>query len=158
VYGQGNVVVSAGVNLTLRQQNLSSGVDYSALPTGTRIGTVAPLAPDLGVDQRKPVNLTLRAANILLDKGARIETDPGAAITFGAAPTTTSSGSSTQVSLGPAANVLLLGSILDHSGTVTVNASHIWFGSQANIDLSGTAVANSGFGMRNATGLSSTFT
>ncbi|TKW80392.1 MAG: filamentous hemagglutinin N-terminal domain-containing protein, partial [Bradyrhizobium icense] len=153
-YGDGNLVVAAGANLTLRQQNLSSAVDYGALPTGTRIGAVAPLTPGLGADQRKPVNLTFRAASILLDKGARIETDPQAVIAFSSAPITTTS----STTIGAAANVLLLGSILDHSGTVTVNASHIWLGSQAKIDLSGTAIANSLFGLRNATGLSATFT
>ncbi len=143
-HGVGNLVVSAGADLALVQQNLSSSVDYSALPTGTAIGTVAPLAPALGADQRKPVNLTFAAANILLDNGSRIETEPGANISF------------TSSTSGPASNVLLLGSILDHSGTVNVNATHIWLGSQANIDLSGTAIANSRFDVHNATGQSAT--
>ncbi|MCP4618176.1 MAG: filamentous hemagglutinin N-terminal domain-containing protein [Bradyrhizobium sp.] len=140
-YGSGDLVVSAGANLVLQQQNLSSGVDYSSLPTGTRIGAVASLTPGLGIDQRKPVNLTLSANNsILLDKGSRIETDPGASITL-------TGGAS-------ASSVLINGAIVDHGGTMTVAASHIWLGSQASIDLSGTSIASSTFGLRTATGLS----
>lgn len=154
-HGAGNLVVAAGANLTLIQQNLSSAVDYSALPTGTAVGASAPLTSGLGADQRKPVNLTLAAASILLDDGARIETDPGATISF-----TSLAYDSTTKSLSSslASNVLLLGSILDHSGTVAVNASHIWLGSHASIDLSGTAIANSRFDLRNATGLSANLT
>lgn len=153
LYGDGNLIVAAGANLTLQQRNLSSAVDLRGLATGTNVAAVVPLA-SLAVDQRKPVNLAFRATNILVDKGARIETDPLAAITFSAAPIT----SAGKITINPAANVLLLGSIVDHSGTVTVNASHIWFGSQANIDLSGTFIGNSGLNTRTATGLSGTLT
>lgn len=142
-HGDGNLVVAAGANLTLQQQNLSSTVNYNSLPTGTRIGAIGPTgfpgATGPGVDQRKPVNLTFAAQNILLDKGSRIETDPGAKIQFSAS------------------SALLFGSILDHAGSVTVDANHIWLGPQANIDLSGTAIANSRFGLRGATGLSANF-
>lgn len=157
LYGDGNLVVAAGTNLTLQQQNLSSAADYRSFGTGTQIGAVAPRTAGLGVDQRQAIDLTFRAANILLDTGSRIETDPGAAITFSAAQsTTTAAGMS--VTSSAATNVLLRGNILDHSGTVTVNASHIWFGARANIDLSGTVIANSLFGARTATGLSATTT
>src|SRR5262249_21360584 len=64
-----SITVSAGVNLTLQQQNLSSLVDYSAVPTGAKITTTAPPAtlPD---SQRAPVNLALKSEQILLDAGA----------------------------------------------------------------------------------------
>src|SRR5262245_58855340 len=40
--GSASITVSAGTSLTLQQRNLSSIVDYSAIPTGTKIATVAP--------------------------------------------------------------------------------------------------------------------
>lgn len=153
-HGSGNIIVAPGTNLTLIQQNLSSVVDYSAVPTGTPVGATAPLTPALGADQRQPVSLTFQASNITLGQGARIETDPGAKISFAAPPAP----GSTSTAAGPATNVLLLGSIFDHSGTVKVNALHTWLGSQSTIDLSGTAIANSRFGFRNETGQSAKLT
>lgn len=70
------IVVSAGTSLTLQQQNLASLADYTATPTGTKLGQQA--APQLAMlpdDQRKPVNLTLKADNIKLDTGSTIVTD-----------------------------------------------------------------------------------
>ena len=154
-HGEGSVVVAAGTNLTLIQQNLSSALDYRNTPTGTHIGANAPRAPGLGADQRKPVNLTLAASNVVVDTGAKIITDPGASITLASLQV-----DSTGKTLVPAlANTLLInGSILDHSGTVTANANVMWLGSQSSIDLSGTAIVNSRFGLRDATGQSATLT
>lgn len=157
-HGDGNLVIAAGANLTLKQQNLSSTVNYSSVATGTHVGAIGPTgfpgATGLGADQRKPVTLTFAAKNILLDQGARIETDPNAKIAFNNLSYDTAKKALVQSS---ATNVLLLGSIVDHAGTVTVNANHIWLGPQANIDLSGTAIANSRFALRGATGLSANF-
>jgi len=152
-----NVIVSAGVNLTLQQQNLADGFDYSATATGTKLGqqTVPALAllPD---DQRQPVNLALKvgdgivggvtvAGKVQLDTGSSIVTDPKASITFGGiSPILQVSNPLRNV---PANSVELLGSIIDPGGNVFVNALKTHLGPQALVDLSGTFVANSRFGM-----------
>jgi filamentous hemagglutinin family protein len=145
-----NVIVSAGVNLGLQQQNLSSTSDYSATATGTKLGQqpTPPLAL-LQDDQRKPVNLAFKAGNvavggnILLGTGASIVTDPKATITFGGIDLTLKLGGTRDVA---ANSVELLGSIVDHGGNVFVNSLQTHLGPQALVDLSGTFVANSGFG------------
>lgn len=136
------ITVAAGVNLTLRQQNLASIADYSKVGTGSKIANVAALArlPD---DQRKTVDLTLKSDNILLDTGAVIKTDPGANINFAGIPDYTLS---TPLRERAAQDVLLRGSVIDHGGTVVVNAQKTWLASQARVDVSGTFVPNSRFG------------
>ncbi|QQO17699.1 filamentous hemagglutinin family protein [Bradyrhizobium diazoefficiens] len=136
------ITVAAGVNLTLQQQNLSSIADYSKVGTGSKIADVASRArlPD---DQRKAVDLTLKSDNILLDTGAVITTDPQAKISLGGIPIYTTSD---PIREQAAQNVLLRGSIIDHGGTVVVNAQKTWLASQAKVDVSGTFVANSRFG------------
>lgn len=136
------ITVAAGVNLTLQQQNLSSIADYSKVGTGSKITNVAARArlPD---DQRKAVDLTLKSNNILLDTGAVIASDPQAKISFGGIPNYTLT---TPLREQAAQNVLLRGSIIDHGGTVVVNAQKTWLASQAKVDVSGTFVANSRFG------------
>ncbi|WP_426426237.1 filamentous haemagglutinin family protein [Bradyrhizobium genosp. A] len=144
----GTIVVAAGTSLTLRKQSLSSLADYSAVPTGSKIATIAPLVtvPD---GQRTPVNLTLKSDNILLDAGATIQTDPGAVITIAGTPTF-------DVPQQRAANVLLRGSIIDHSGTVSVNATSTWLDQNASIDLSGTLQTNALFGSSGGPAVSGT--
>ncbi|MES2194871.1 MAG: filamentous hemagglutinin family protein [Pseudomonadota bacterium] len=154
-----NIIVSAGVNVTLQQRNLSSNIDYSATATGTRLGQQAmPLLALLPDDQRKPVDLTLKANNILLDTGSTIVTDPKASIAFGAInDDRTLSYNSDRITLKPselirnvpAQNVEVLGSIISHGGTVFINALRTHLGSRAVVDLSGTFVANSNFGSPN---------
>jgi filamentous hemagglutinin family protein len=142
-----NVTVSAGVNLTLRQQNLSSVVDYSTTATGTKLGQQSsPMLALLPDDQRAPVNLTVQADNFLLDTGAQIVTDPKATITFGGSPDPTLAVSNPLRNV-PATSVELRGSIIDHGGNVFVNALRTHLGPQALIDLSGIFVANSRFGL-----------
>lgn len=136
------ITVAAGVNLTLQQQNLSSIADYSKVGTGSKIADVAARArlPD---DQRKAVDLTLKSDNILLDTGAVITTDPQAKVSFGGIPQYTVLDPTREQA---AQNVLLRGSVIDHGGTVVVNAQKTWLGPQAKVDVSGTFVANSRFG------------
>lgn len=136
------ITVAAGVNLTLQQQNLSSIADYSKVATGSKIVDIAARTrlPD---DQRKAVDLTLKSNNILLDTGAMIATDPQAKISFGGIPKYTPLDPTREQA---AQNVLLRGSIIDHGGTVVVNAQKTWLASQAKVDVSGTFVANSRFG------------
>lgn len=136
------ITVAAGVNLTLQQQNLASIADYSKVGTGSKIADVAARTrlPD---DQRKAIDLTLKSDNILLDTGAVITTDPQAKISFGGIPDYTLF---TPLRERAAQNVLLRGSVIDHGGTVVVNAEKTWLGSQAKVDVSGTFVANSRFG------------
>ncbi|WP_027534665.1 filamentous haemagglutinin family protein [Bradyrhizobium sp. WSM3983] len=136
------IIVSAGTGVKLQQQNLSSFADFSQVPTGGKPTVTASLPDNL----RQPVNLTLKADNILLDQGASIETDPKAKITITGSPNF--KGGSEQATA--ASQVLLLGRITDHGGTVSINAQKTWLGSQARIDLSGTVVANYGFGTVNA--------
>jgi len=142
------VVISAGVNLRLQQQNLSSLVDYSLVSTGTRLGQQAtPALATLPDDQRAPVNLTVQTDNFLLDTGAKIVTDAKAAITVGARSTNTALAATDPTRNVPATSVTLLGSIIDHSGSVFINALQTQLGPQALVDLSGTFVANSTFGL-----------
>ncbi|MFD2183682.1 filamentous haemagglutinin family protein [Rhodoplanes azumiensis] len=137
------VTVSAGVELALRQVNLASDVDYGTVPTGTTIADVAPRAVQ-PLDRRAPVNLTLRGDTILIDAdathgAARIVTDPGAVVTL--------AGRADLVKFGRAVNVLILGEIENHGGTVAINAERTWFGATAKIDLSGVFVERSDFGL-----------
>ncbi|HWM46427.1 MAG TPA: filamentous hemagglutinin family protein [Xanthobacteraceae bacterium] len=138
------VVLSAGTNLTLRQRNLASTVDYRAVGTGMRIADIAPVGvlPDA---QRKPVDIAFKAADILLDQGSRIATDPGAALYFGGSPDTNPQ--APELRDVAAGNVVLRGTIVDHGGRVVVNAQATRLGSQALVDLSGTVVSESRFGI-----------
>lgn len=154
-----NVIVSANTNLTLQQQNFASLADYGSTATGTRLGqqgTPLALLPD---DQRKPVDLALKADNILLDTGATIATDPKANITFAAIYKATDLTQKVGDPLRtvPAQSVELRGSIIDHGGNVFINALKTHLGSQAVVDLSGSFVANSRFGMPNGPAISGTY-
>lgn len=144
-----NIIVSSGTSLSLQQQNLSSLAYYGSTATGTKLGqqgTPLALLPD---DQRKPVDLTLKADNITLDTGATIVTDPKAKITFGAIGSNRTLAVTDPERTVPAQKVELLGSIVDHGGTVFVHALKTHLGEKAVVDLSGTFVANSTFGLPN---------
>lgn len=144
-----NIIVSSGTSLSLQQQNLSSLAYYGSTATGTKLGqqgTPQALLPD---DQRKPVDLTLKADNITLDTGATIVTDPKAKITFGAIGSNRTLAVTDPERTVPAQKVELLGSIVDHGGTVFINALKTHLGAKAVVDLSGTFVANSTFGLPN---------
>lgn len=149
-----NIIVSANTNLILQQQNFASLADYGSTGTGTRLGqqgTQLALLPD---DQRKPVDLTLKADNILLDTGATIATDPKANITFAAINKDETLKVGDPLRTVPARSVELRGSIIDHGGNVFINALNTHLGSQAVVDLSGTFIANSRFGMPNGPAIS----
>jgi filamentous hemagglutinin family protein len=150
------LVVSAGVNLALQQRNLSSTTDYRSIGSGTKIAMNAPLALLPG-DQRKAIDLTFKSTNILLDEGARIETDPLATIAFAGSPiiSVDSQGRENQQDK-PAENMVLRGSIINHGGAVSINARKTWLGPQALVDLSGTFVANSRFGLLRGPAVSGT--
>lgn len=150
------IIVSAGTSLTLQQKNLASLADYTAMPTGTKLGQqTAPQLALLADDRRKPVDLTLRADNIKLDAGSKIFTDPKASITMAAVTkdrsgsTSTSPKPSTPDWSVPAQSVELRGTIIDHGGSVFINSLATHLSSDAKIDLSGTFVANSLFGTVN---------
>lgn len=147
-----SITVAAGVNLTLQQKNLSSLADYSKLGTGSKVAGTAALA-SLPDDQRKPVDLTLKSKNILVDTGAAIVTDPRAKVNFGGVPDILDSKPSSERA---ARTVLIRGSVIDHAGTVTVNAQKTWLGSQAKVDVSGIFVANSNYGTPNGAKTSGT--
>lgn len=154
-----NIIVSSGTNLSLQQQNLSSLAYYGSTATGTKLGqqgTPLALLPD---DQRKPVDLTLKADNITLDTGATIVTDPKAKITFAAVISDGNRNRAVTDPLRtvPAQKVELLGSIVDHGGTVFINALKTHLGDKAVVDLSGTFVANSTFGLPNGARTSGTY-
>lgn len=136
------ITVAAGTNLTLQQKNLASLADYSKFGTGSKVSGAATIAmlPD---DQRKAVDVTLKSNNILVDTGAAIKTDPQAKVSFGGVPSVIDP---TPARERAAQAVLIRGSVIDHAGTVTVNAQKTWLGSQAKIDVSGTYVANSYYG------------
>ncbi|MFL9829124.1 hypothetical protein, partial [Rhodoplanes sp. SY1] len=89
----------------------------------------------------------------LLDTDATISTDPGATIAV-AGPFDGQNYTSKAAS--QATNVLLLGQIVDHSGTVAISAQRTWLGPRALIDLSGIFVPSSQFGFDGATRLSGT--
>jgi filamentous hemagglutinin family protein len=161
--GNASITVSAGVNLNLQQSNFSSTLNYGAAPTGTKLGAEAQQAPAtklalLPDDQRKPVNLTLKADTILLDSGSSIVTDPRATITLGGSPAIAPSDPLLRDK--PATSVLLRGNIVDHGGTLAINALNTWFDSwtaqQARIDLSGMFIANSLFGQPSGPTISGT--
>ncbi|MGY4374238.1 hypothetical protein ACVWZ3_001877 [Bradyrhizobium sp. i1.3.6] len=150
------IIVSAGTSLTLQQKNLASLADYTATPTGTKLGQQpAPQLALLADDRRKPVDLTLRADKIKLDTGSKIITDPKASITMAAVTkdrsgsTSTSPKPSTPDWSVPAQSVELRGTIIDHGGSVFINSLATHLSSDAKIDLSGTFVANSLFGTVN---------
>lgn len=136
------ITVAAGTNLTLQQKNLASLADYSKFGTGSKVSGAATIAmlPD---DQRKAVDVTIKSNNILVDTGAAIKTDPQAKVSFGGVPSVIDP---TPARERAAQAVLIRGSVIDHAGTVTVNAQKTWLGSQAKIDVSGTYVANSYYG------------
>ncbi|RXT36471.1 hypothetical protein B5V03_32950 [Bradyrhizobium betae] len=143
------IIVSSGTSLSLQQQNLSSLAYYGNTATGTRLGQQgAPLAllPD---DQRKPVDLTLKSDNITIDTGATIVTDAKAKIALAAVADDHTLLATDPLRTVPAQKVELLGSIVDHGGTVFVNALKTHLGAKAVVDLSGTFVANSTFGQPN---------
>lgn len=145
------ILVSAGTSLTLQQQNLASLADYTATPTGTKLGQQA--APQLALlpdDQRKPVDLTLKADNILLDTGSKIVTDPKAKITLAAVVDDRKTNKPSDPTWTvPAQSVELRGTIVDHGGSIFINSLATHLSSDAKIDLSGTFVANSLFGTVN---------
>lgn len=155
------IIVSAGTSLTFQQQNLSSLADYTATPTGTKLGQqAAPQLEQLPDNQRKAVDLTLRADNIKLDTGSKIVTDPKAKITMAAVTGDRRGATSTDPKLivpkpstpdwsVPAQSVELRGTIIDHGGSVFINSLATHLSSDAKIDLSGTFVANSLFGTVN---------
>ncbi|HEV2156685.1 filamentous haemagglutinin family protein [Bradyrhizobium sp.] len=153
------IIVSAGTSLTLKQQNLASLADYAATPTGTKLGQQA--APQLALlpdDQRKPVNLTLKADSIKLDTGSTIITDPKASITMAAVVKDRSTIKPSDPTWNvPAQSVELLGTIVDHGGTVFINALQTHLSSQAKVDLSGTFVADSQFGTIKGPAISGTY-
>lgn len=145
------IIVSTGTSLTLQQQNLASLADYTATPTGTKLGQQAALQlallPD---DRRKPVDLTLKADNILLDTGSKIVTDPKAKITLAAVVDDRKTNKPSDPTWTvPAQSVELRGTIIDHGGSVFINSLATHLSSDAKIDLSGTFVANSLFGTVN---------
>lgn len=145
-----NVILSAGSQLILQQQNLSSLVDYTTIPTGTKLGqqTTALLArlPD---SQRKAVDLSLKADNIKLDTGSKIVTDPKASIIMAAVVGDKTTQSSDAMWTVAANSVELLGTIVDHGGSIFINSRSTHLSSDAKIDLSGTFVADPLFGAVN---------
>lgn len=155
------ITVSAGVALNLTQTNLATSSAYLATATGTKLGVEAQQTPSklavLPDDQRKPVNLTLKADNVVLDTGSSIKTDPKATIVIGGSRT---NDKDQLLRDRPAQNVLLRGSIVDHGGILAINALNTWLDawtqSQARIDLSGTVIANSRFGEVGGPALSGT--
>lgn len=146
-----SIVVSSGTNLTLQQRNLASLFDYSTTPTGTKLGqsgaTQLALLPD---NQRKSVDLTLKADHITLDTGSVIATDPKANIVLAAV-------NDSRADLKPsdplwtvaAQSVELRGAIINHGGSVFINSKSTHLSSGAAVDLSGAIVANSLFGTVN---------
>jgi len=152
------IIVSAGTSLSLQQQNMSSLAYYGGTATGTRLGQLGAALALLPDDQRKPVDLTLKADNITLDTGASIVTDPKAKITLAAV----NAGNRNIAVTDPqrtvqAQNVELLGSIVDHGGTVFINALKTHLGAKAVVDLSGTFVASSTFSLSNGARTSGTY-
>lgn len=154
------VVVSTGTSLTLQQRNFDSFADYTAMPTGTKLGQQnnpqVTLVPD---NHRKPVDLALRADNIVLESGSTIVTDPGAKITM-AAVTLTRTRNEFQPTPGspdwlvPANLVKLSGTIINRGGSVFINSNSTHLSSDARIDLSGTFVADPLFGTVNGPAIS----
>lgn len=144
-----NIVLTAGTSLILQQQNLASLADYTATPTGTKLGQqTAPQLALLPDNQRKAVDLTLKADNIKLDTGSTIVTDPKAKITMAAvldADRRKLNPSDTQWTVA-AKSVELRGTIVDHGGSVFINSLNTHLFSDAKVDLSGTFVANALFG------------
>jgi hypothetical protein len=153
-----NVIVSPGVNLTLQQQSLASHVDYTTTATGTKLGQqTTPALAVLPDDQRKPVDLALKSDNILLDTGATIAADPKASISLGNLDAVHNLALSDPTRNTPAQTVELRGSIIDHGGTVFINALKTHLAPQALVDLSGTFVANSLFGAQGGPPTSGTY-
>ncbi|PZA13629.1 hypothetical protein DNX69_04555 [Rhodopseudomonas palustris] len=153
--GQASIVVAS--DLTLQQVNYAGDVNYAELGTGTKLGREASQSPDtrlavLPDDLRKPVDLTLRADNILLDQDASIVTDAKAKLNLSGSPDRSlASGAALYGRDTLAQNVLLRGSIVDRGGSLTINAVRTWLDArnqqQARIDLSGTYIASSRFGL-----------
>ena len=109
--------------------------------TGTNVANFAPIVTP-AADQRKAVSLTLQSGNILLGTGSTIAADAKANI---------------NLTVNDAnGGLMMLGSIVDHGGALTVQAPYVWLGSQADIDLSGTFIANSTFGQTSGVSQSGT--
>ncbi|MBR0838980.1 filamentous hemagglutinin family protein [Bradyrhizobium liaoningense] len=154
-----NIIVTAGTGLTLQQQNFASLADYTTTPTGTKLGQQAKpplvLLPD---NQRKAVDLALKADKITLDTGSKIVTDPKANITL-AAVAGNRNGLKPSDALWTVAaqSVELRGTIIDHGGSVLINSAATHLFSEAKVDLSGTFVANSLFGTVNGPATSGSY-
>ncbi|MCK9917202.1 filamentous hemagglutinin family protein [Microbacteriaceae bacterium K1510] len=134
-----NIVVVEGTHLALKQKNLSSYESYLGLPTGARIAATAPLAilPD---DLRNPVDLALASTRISLEDSASIVTDPRAEIVLEGVARVDGTRQRAQ-------SLLLRGSIVNHAGSVVIQADQTWLGPQARVDLSGIFVQDSRFGL-----------
>lgn len=126
----GQVALGPGEELLLRQQNFSNTFDYEGIPTGAKLDQIAPLVT-LPTDLRGAVNLTVNSRDILLDSGSSVVADPQAKIALNGDQTS---------------SAVLLGSITDHGGSLSVASGFIWLGSSADLDFSGTFIANSNFG------------
>nr|WP_246563558.1 filamentous haemagglutinin family protein [Bradyrhizobium liaoningense] len=153
------IIVSAGTSLTLQQRNFVSLADYTATPTGTKLGQqVTPQLALLPDNQRKAVDLALKADTILLDTGSTIVTDPKASITMAAVNDVRAGLKPTDPTWTvPAKSVELRGTIIDHGGSVFINSAATHLSSDAKVDLSGTFVANSLFGTVNGPATSGTY-
>jgi filamentous hemagglutinin family protein len=126
-----SITLAVNTTVALTQQNFARTGNYTSIPTEAKLSGVAALAT-LPLDQRQPVNLTLASGDILLDTGSAIVTDPGASINIA-------------VSHERPYGLLMRGAIVDHGGSLVVQAPYVWLGSGANLNFSGTFIANSTF-------------
>ncbi|MBV9235522.1 MAG: hypothetical protein JOZ94_06785, partial [Xanthobacteraceae bacterium] len=120
----GGVTVTAGTQVVLQQINaLPTALEWG-ISSGAPVRGFAPMGL-LPVGARRPVNLTLTAdANdFLLDRGAAIIADPGAGVSLSA---------------GGTADVL--GSIVAHSGAISVSGNEVRIAAGAMLDVSGVFV------------------
>lgn len=133
-----SITVAPNATVTLQQQNFATAANYLGVQTGANVGDFAAVVT-LPADQRKAVNLTLQtgasgaSGNIVLGAGSVIAADPGAKITFDVGNKTGS--------------LQILGSIIDHGGTVVAEAPTVHFGAAALVDLSGFLISSSSFGL-----------
>lgn len=136
----GSVTVTAGTNVTLKQQTYIVASKAGLPVTGARLRDFASSGFALdGV--RHAVDLTLMqsgyawgaagdasaTATLLIDQGARIVGDPLA-----------------NISLTAGNPAIVLGSVKAPGGTITINGSpqYIWIGADAVLDVAGTFVPN----------------
>ncbi|NJL08689.1 MAG: hypothetical protein HC900_10825, partial [Methylacidiphilales bacterium] len=135
--------VANDTTLELKQNNYLPTTELYRLPTGGDVAGAVSLAalPD---DKRVPVNLTLGSEYITIGQGVRINADPQASIVLRGDQV---AGSTTI--FNPAVSTLLLGKIVSPGGEVAITAQRLWMGPEALIDVSGTFVANSTFGLAN---------